>query len=110
MQVNLKRIKKYKLGNNILVWILGLVAFFFMIFLFEMDEKQQDNYHNLRNAYTKLDEPNYAEASKGFTEYLSAHNSSVYWWLVERINDESYSREAVFQALQKCNNEIEEGK
>lgn len=75
-----------------------------------MDEKQQGNYHNLRNAYTKLDEHNYAEASNGFTEYLSAHNSSVYWWLVERINDESYSREAVFRALQKCNNEIEEGK
>ena len=30
-------------ANNILVWILGLVAFFFMTFLFEMDEKQQGN-------------------------------------------------------------------
>ena len=109
-QAEAKRIKNYKLGNNILVWIVGLVVFFFMIFLFEMDEKQQSNYQNLRNAYTKLDEHNFAEASKGFTEYLSAHNSSIYWWLVERINDESYSREAVFQALQKCNNEIEEGK
>lgn len=43
-------------------------------------------------------------------EYLSSHDSSIYWWLVEKMNDESYSREAVFQALQRCNNEIEKGK
>lgn len=104
--MDLKRIKKYKLGNNILVWGVGVVVFSFMIFLFKMDEKQQSNYQSLRNAYVKFDEQNYIEASELFMEYLSFHDSSTYWWLVEKINDESYSREAVLQALQKCNNEI----
>lgn len=108
--MNLKRVKSYKLGNNILVWGVGLMVFFFVMFLLDMDERQQSNYQNLRNAYMKLEEHDYTEASKGFTEYLSAYNSSVYWWLVEKINDESYSREAVFQVLQKCNNEIEKKK
>lgn len=81
-----------------------------MLFLFDMDEKQQSNYQNLRNAYVKLDKQNYTEASEVFTEYISSHDSSIYWWLVENINDESYSKEAVYQALQKCNNEIEKEK
>lgn len=108
--MNLKRVKSYKCGNNVLVWVVGLMVFFFMLFLFDMDEKQQSNYPNLRNAYVKLNEHNYTEASEVFMEYLSSHDSSIYWWLVEKMNDESYSREAVFQALQRCNNEIEKGK
>lgn len=106
--MNLKGAESYKLRNKMLVWVIGvLMVFFFMLFLFDMDERQQSNYQNLRNAYVKLDEQNYTEASGVFMEYLSSHDSSIYWWLVENINDESYSREAVFQALQKCNNEIE---
>lgn len=38
------------------------------------------------------------------------HKSSLYWWLVENINDRMYSREDVYNALQKCNSEIENNK
>lgn len=76
--MNLKRVKSYKRGNNILVWVVGLMVFFFMLFLFDMDEKQQSNYQNLRNVYVKLNEHNYTEASEVFMEYLSSHDSNAW--------------------------------
>lgn len=75
--------------------------------LFNMDAKQQSNYQNLRQGYMELNAHNYTAASKAFTDYLSSHNSTIYWWLVENINNSTYSRLTVYHALQECNSEIE---
>ena len=107
----LKRTKKYKNVINLLAKPIGiLLVLFSLLFLFSMDERQQNNYQNLRDGYIKLNEHNFTDASKIFSDYLASHDSSLYWWLVENINDSMYFREDVYNALQKCNSEIENNK
>ena len=82
------------------VLIIGLFCII-MTGLFIADNSQQERFATLRYGYSCMNQGQYGEAIPAFENYLNV-DSDIYWYLIELINDKSYSRENVIECLEKC--------
>ena len=58
---------------------------------------------NLKPGYEYMKAEQYNEAITAFEDYLDV-NSRAYWFVVDFINNENYSRQGVLSAIQECKN------
>jgi len=84
---------------------IGLLVFICcLVFLFVLDNQQQNRFKEVRMGYAYMEEGKYQEAATIFTEYLSSHSSPGYWKLIEYANgvDNDCTYEKVLAALREC--------
>lgn len=83
--------------------VLGVLIVFLLSVIFIADGWQQRRFATVKSGYEYMESEQYDEAIAAFEDYLDV-NLSAYWFLVECVNDESYSRQGVSSALQECKN------
>ena len=83
--------------------VMGFIIVFVLISIFVADDWQQKRFAIARSGYEYMKVEQYNEAITTFEDYLDV-NSRVYWFIVEFINNENYSRQGVISAIQECNN------
>lgn len=94
--------KNYKIRAKYIIVFSIVISLFIMICI--LDGKQQLNFYNLHQGYRYMEEEKYQNAIDNFSHYLSAHNSEVYWSLLDLSNGKNsiYSRSNVQQSLDIC--------
>lgn len=86
-----------------------IIFFVFIIILFSVfyaDNIQQKRFDSLRQAYENVRNEEYSEAAEKFENYLNV-DSKIYWYLIDHVNDYSYSRQAVIDARNECIQKME---
>ena len=83
--------------------VMGIFIVFVLSGIFVADGWQQRRFATVKSGYEYMKTEQYSEAVIAFEDYLDV-NLSAYWFLVECVNDESYSRQGVSYALQECKN------
>ena len=81
----------------IIVTVLCMV----LLCIFSADIWQHKRFATLQHGYSCMEQRQYDEAIVDFEEYLDI-DSVIYWYLIEHINDKSYSRKNVTACLKKC--------
>lgn len=85
-------------------WIMmGIIIVFVLIGIFVADDWQQRRFATVRSGYEYMKAEQYNEAITAFEDYLDV-NSRAYWFVVDFINNENYSRQGVLSAIQECKN------
>lgn len=81
--------------------VVGMILLVMLIGVFFADDWQQRRVATLKYGYNCMEQCRYEETIVAFEEYLNM-DSDIYWYLLELINDESYSRKNVYDCLEKC--------
>ena len=82
-----------KMNKSLKIFICVIVVAIMSLFVILADDMQQRRYRYLNLGYIAKEMGHYKEAEQMFDYYLEP-KSNVYWWLVEQINDEKYSKKA----------------
>lgn len=81
--------------------LIGGIMCALMVGIFFADDWQQRRFATLRHGYYCMEQCQYEEAITSFEQYLNVE-SVIYWYLMELVNDESYSRKNVSYCLEEC--------
>lgn len=81
--------------------IIGIVLCVGLSCIFIADDWQQRRFAILEQGYYYMEQCQYDEAVASFEKYLNM-DSPIYWYFMEHMNDESYSRKNVSDCLEEC--------